>query len=64
MYSSFQIIVDTKASKTEMIAMQETLPDEINTKPQGLKVSLKDILAYLHCLLHIRAHTLIMLACF
>ena len=47
----FQIIVDTKASKTEIITMQDSLQDEIDTRTsdtdfQRLKVSLKDTLKY------------------
>ena len=55
---SFQVIVDTKASKTEIIAMQDILQDEINARAsdtdfQGLKVSLKDTLEYLFQLLFV-----------
>ena len=51
---SFQVIIDTKASKTETIAMQGILQDEINerasdTELQKLKVStIKDTLEYFH----------------
>ena len=55
---SFQVIVDTKASKTETNAMQDILQDKINAKAsdtelQGLKVSSKDILEYLQCFVYV-----------
>ena len=54
----FQVIVDTKASKTEVIAMQDILQDEINARAldtdfQGLKVSLKYTLQYVFQLLFV-----------